>query len=456
MAIYPVVLAGGNGTRLWPLSRANHPKQFLDLLQQGKSLLQSTLARAQMCSAMPPMVIASQQHRFLLKQQLLESGVVCDVLLEPLPKNTAASILIACFKALSANPSATLLILPSDHYFPDVEQFKKVIQTAEAALTANEIVLLGIKPNKPATQYGYLKTDSGSGLSNVSAFVEKPEMDTAQRYVDSGEYLWNSGIVISKAQHLVNLFVKYQPDLYGVVKQACDQRESFYGDDLIGEALGRCESVSFDYAILEKANNIRALSFDGEWDDLGSWDSLLKRRKKMGMPESFFSNQKASLFLGVDDLIVVDEDDLLLVANPDSLTNTNAATQKLAEMGRLDLLNRLDVSRPWGTFKVLSQGDNFLVKELSIAPYSQISLQSHGHRSEHWVVVEGQGEVELNGQLATLTQGQSISIGVNDRHRLSNHTRNPLRIIEVQAGTHLDESDIVRYEDKYDRPLSNN
>ena len=350
MAIYPVILAGGNGTRLWPLSRANHPKQFLDLLQQGETLLQSTIGRAQACSDVRPLVIASEQHRFLLRQQLIEGGVRCDVLLEPVPKNTAASILIACLKVTSVNPLASLLILPSDHYLPDVEQFNKVIQAAEYNLMPDEVILLGVKPSKPATQYGYLKVLNDSGLSEVSAFVEKPDADTAKNFVDSGGYSWNSGVVFSKAQHLIDLFVKYQPDLYAVVCQAYEQSEPFYGDRLIGKVLEASESISFDYAILEKTENIRALSFDGQWDDLGSWESLLKRRKDLGLPESFSSKRKANLFLGIDDLVVIDEDDLLLVANPDSLSDVNDVIQKLTLMGRLDLLDRLDVSRPWGTF----------------------------------------------------------------------------------------------------------
>lgn len=453
MAIYPVVLAGGNGTRLWPLSRANHPKQFLDLLQQGRSLLQSTIFRAQACSSIKPLIIANQQHRFLLKQQILETGIDCDIVLEPLAKNTAASILLACLRVLSVNPSATLLILPSDHYIPDVDVFSKSILLADKALTDDEVILLGVKPNRPAIQYGYLEIEGEAEIKGVEAFIEKPDLSKAQGYLKSGRHDWNSGIVISKVQHLRDLFIQFQPELYQLLLRAYEQQSSLYGDSLIGETLESCESISFDYAILEKAQSIRAVSFKGEWDDLGSWDSLLKRRAMLGLPESFITPSKANLFLGVGDLIVVDEDDLLLVANPDSLSDMSAVTQKLMEIGRLDLLNRLDVSRPWGSFKVLSQGSNFLVKELCVAPHSQISLQSHCHRSEHWVVVEGQGEVELNGEIQLLTQGQSISICVNDRHRLSNLTDLPLRIIEVQAGALLDESDIVRYEDKYDRHL---
>ncbi len=453
MAIYPVVLAGGNGTRLWPLSRANHPKQFLDLLQQGETLLQATISRAKACSSISPLVIANQHHRFLVNQQILETSTPCDIVLEPLAKNTAASILIACLRVLTVNPSATLLILPSDHYISDVDEFSNAIKFAEKALADDEIILLGVKPDRPATEYGYLEMACGAELVEVKAFVEKPDADAAQGYMNSGSYHWNSGIVISKAQHLLEQFTRLQPELHRCVALAYDQRSTLFDDCLIGEALECCESISFDYAILEKTQSIRAISFECEWDDLGSWASLLKRRVKLGLAESFIPPKKANLFLGVDDLIVVDEDDLLLVANPDSLSDMSGVTQKLIDMGRLDLLNRLDVSRPWGTFKVLSQGNNFLVKELCVVPHSQISLQSHQHRSEHWVVVEGQGEVELNGHLQLLTQGHSISIDVNDHHRLSNRTDKLLRIIEVQAGTHLSENDIVRYEDKYDRHL---
>ena len=451
MAIYPVVLAGGNGTRLWPLSRTNHPKQFLDLLQQGETLLQSTLLRTQACTSMSPLIIANQEHRFLMRQQLLEAGVDCTVLLEPLAKNTAASILIACLQVTSEDPHATLLVLPSDHYLPDHAGFSELVQLANNTLSEEEIILLGIKPNMPATQYGYLKVGEGEGLAAVEAFVEKPNPEVAQSYLDSGEYLWNAGIVISKVQHLLGLFRSHQPALYRIVKQAFEEQERLYDDWVMGGAFSACESISFDYAILEQTQNIRALTFNGEWDDLGNWATLLKRKRMLGLSESSVSNQKAKLLLGVEGLIVIDDDDLLLVAHPDSLSDISSVTQKLIEIGRLDLLKRLEVSRPWGSFKVLSQGDNFLVKQLCVAPHSQISLQSHQHRSEHWVLVEGQGVVELNGEVVRLSQGQSISIGLNEHHRLSNDTEKTLKIIEVQTGVLLDESDIVRYEDKYDR-----
>lgn len=451
MAIYPVVLAGGKGTRLWPLSRANHPKQFLDLLQQGESLLQSTVNRSQCCTNKPPLIIASQDHRFLLKQQMVELGIEYKVMLEPVAKNTAASILLACFELLSQDSAASVLILPSDHFIPDSECFSKLVRTAQKQLVSDEIILLGIRPDRAATEYGYLKVTAGAGLVNVEQFIEKPPLDTAQEYLISESYYWNAGIVISKAQHIVNLFKSLQPDLFKVVERAYLNRTSLYDFCLVGDVLQSCESISFDYAILEQAPKIRALCYDGEWDDLGNWKTLLKRKSKLGLPQSYGSSHKAQVFLGVDDLVVVDEDDLLLVAHSDSLSDINLVTQKLIELDRLDLLKRLEVTRPWGSFKFLAQESNYIVKQLSIAPYAQISLQSHQYRSEHWVVVEGEGEVELNGEVTCLSQGQSISIGLNEHHRLSNNTKRLLKIIEVQTGERLDENDIVRYEDKYGR-----
>ena len=452
MAIHPVILAGGSGTRLWPLSRQNHPKQFLDLLQQGQTLLQSALARAGSCSSVRPLVVANKQHRFLLKQQIKTSANKPDVLLEPCARNTAASLLLACLKIDQDDRNATILLLPSDHYLPDNQLFSHEINKAAEHMQRDEVVLLGINPRHAATQFGYLQLPDGPHfLGDVISFTEKPDSSLASSYLEQGEYYWNAGVVLAPVTHLLNLFKQLQPDMYDVVQAAFKLRRSLYDFTLVGESFGDCESISFDYAVLEKTKKIKGVRFNGDWDDLGSWDSLLKRRRQLALPESYLPDDKVSLFLGIDDLIVVDDGDLLLVAHPDSLSDLGAVTEKLVALNRLDLLSRLDVCRPWGSFKVLAQGQGFLVKQLSVEPFSQISLQSHAHRREHWVVVDGEGEVEIDGVTSHLSKGQSVSINQQSRHRLSNPYAEILRIIEVQTGGYLNESDIVRYDDAYGR-----
>ncbi|OUR62880.1 mannose-1-phosphate guanylyltransferase/mannose-6-phosphate isomerase [Bermanella sp. 47_1433_sub80_T6] len=455
MAIYPVVLAGGSGSRLWPISRSNHPKQFLDLLQQGQTLLQQSIERARLCSNQAPLIIANEQHRFLLKQQLAPLGLSDEcVLLEPEAKNTAASVLIACLHALQKDPEARVFILPSDHFLPDSQLFARVIKSGFEKLTSSEIILLAIEPGYPSTQFGYLNLAAGEGLlTELVAFVEKPDLNTAQKFLASDHYFWNAGVVLAHARHLVSAFEKYQPVLYNHICHAYQSRKKFYDFTLLGAEMRDAASISFDYAVLEKSENLKALKYSGDWDDLGNWKSLLLRRKQLGLPSAFTKGDKISLVKGVDDLVVVNDDDLLLVAHQDSIHDLNAITELLVDAKRMDLLAGLDVCRPWGSFKVLAQGDNFLVKQLSVQPGAQISLQSHSHRSEHWVVIAGEAVVELDEVKSELTQGQAITIKCNEKHRLTNSTSKLLQIIEVQTGSYLDESDIVRYDDIYDRHL---
>ncbi len=418
-------------------------------------MLQASLIRAKACSKLPPLVVASEQHRFLLKHQLaaMDAGPI-DVLLEPAAKNTAAAVLAGCLHAFEQDSNAQILVLPSDQYLPDGALFVKSVTLGFESLSVNEIVLMGIEPTSPSIGFGYIKASTGSkGVCKVSGFTEKPNLIKAQSYLESGDYLWNAGVVMAYAKHVIDMFKVHSPQLYKHVEQAFISRKQPYDFTLLGPEMESCESISFDCAVLEKASNLKAVTFNGDWDDLGTWKSLLRRRKELGLPVNMSSGQKPTVFVGVDDLLIIDDDDLTLIANQDSISELSAMAGLLMKAQRLDLLDRLETYRPWGTFKVLAQGENFLVKQLSVQPGAQISLQSHDHRSEHWVVVAGTATVELNGHNTELSQGQAITINHQDKHRLTNNATQMLEVVEVQTGSYLNESDIVRYDDVYDRHL---
>lgn len=455
MALYPVILAGGGGSRLWPLSRQNKPKQFLDLLEQGQSLLQSTIERARCCSEYEPLVIANKQHRFELSQQLKAVNLpISQVILEPVAKNTAPSILVAALHLYAKDPSAQMLVLPADHYLPEISVFKQTMALLDYA-DFQDVYLLAIKPSSANTQYGYIQLTQMcvDNVYEVAGFIEKPHLKQAQALFEGGSHYWNSGIVIASAGFIIELFKQYQPQLVCSVQLAYKQSMDFYGYTLLGEAFDDIRAIAFDNAILENSAKIKALKYHGEWDDLGNWQQLLQRRESLSLGSSISSSGKVNLIIGLNDVLVVDDDDVLVVASKDAIDQLAHAAQLLQKLGRTDLLSRLDVCRPWGSFKVLASGDGFLVKHLHVAPHCQISLQSHASRIEHWVVVKGVALAERQGCWTELLLGDGIKIEKNQRHRLKNNQEYQLEIIEVQVGQDLSESDIVRYDDDYQRHL---
>ena len=453
-AIHPVILAGGSGSRLWPLSRSNYPKQFLDPLEQGCSLLQACIQRARLCSEIPPLVIANKEHRFLLSHQLEMVGLGTEnILLESDAKNTASSVLLAALQVHSKAPDDLVLILPADHYIGNEKEFAAQLKAAAAELTVNELLLLAVQPTEPCTQYGYLKVQQSTEklLLPLQGFVEKPDKVKAAEYIKEGDYFWNSGVVLASASRIISLFKQYQPDLYDVVSAAFTAKSRLFDYDLVDIALA--ENISFDYAVLEKANGLKACVLKSQWDDLGTWPSLLKRRTQLGSPEMCFGEGKSKLIFTSQNIVVVDDDDLLLVADVDQLADLSSITDHLVKHGQLSLLKRIEVHRPWGSFKVLASGEGFLVKQLSVHKKQQISLQSHKHRVENWVVVSGVASVQLESDMIELCEGQSICIKQTQKHRLINNGDVALQIIEVQTGPCLEEADIIRYDDQYLRHL---
>lgn len=456
MAIYPVILAGGSGTRLWPISRQNHPKQFLDLLGVGESLLQSTIKRAQACSDIDPLIIANKEHRFLLQHQIEPLGLsTSNVLLEPDAKNTTAAIAVACLNVLSKDPLGCLLVLPADHYLPDTAQFSKQITRFISSLAENEVGVAGIKPSFAATQYGYMALEQCDGFFKVARFIEKPNEMTAKTLFEKDGIAWNSGLVMGRASAILTQLERYEPQLLEQAKNAFNTVRPLYNFVVLGDEYKEIANCAFDISVLEKSNSLAACMLDQEWDDLGTWPSLLVRRKALGLTQfNVFSEDELTLAFGVDDVVLVKNDDVIFMAHQDALNDMNAISAYLQQHNLTALLNRIDVHRPWGQFKVLAQDDHFVVKRLLVYPFSQISLQSHEHRIENWVVVKGCAQVQLDDKTFELTVGQSISIKQKQKHRLSNPFDEPLEIIEVQSGSELKESDITRYDDQYERHIN--
>ncbi|MGR6873840.1 mannose-1-phosphate guanylyltransferase/mannose-6-phosphate isomerase [Pseudomonas sp. HK3] len=457
MALYPVILAGGVGSRLWPLSRQNHPKQFLDLLGCGDTLLQSTIKRAQACSAIPPLMIANKDHRFLLQHQIAPLGLLPEhVLLEPGSRNTTSAISIACLQVIKQDPNGVVLILPADHYLPDVALFANAIAQFIDGLAPDKIGLIGIKPRYGATQYGYMAIEQRECSSAVERFIEKPNKEVAQQLCQQANVAWNSGVVVARAATILNALSIDAPEILKLAEQSFLQSTSLYDFKVMSDDYLQIDNVAFDVSVLEKSTKLVACMLDQEWDDLGSWSSLLAQRKSLGVADyNIFADGQTTLAFNADDMVLVKNDDVILMAHQDSLMDMTSVSNYLKAHNLQSLLNRIDVHRPWGRFKVLAQEAHFIVKQLIVFPNSQISLQSHEFRRENWVVVKGRARIQLNDKEFELGIGESISIDKQQKHRLHNPYDEPLEIIEVQSGDHLDENDIIRYDDQYERHINN-
>lgn len=471
MRIYPVILSGGAGTRLWPMSREACPKQFLPLLK-GRTPFQCTLARLRGIQGLqPPMIVTSQEHRFLVLDQLKAAGVTpLDVYLEPSGRNTAPAAAVAAISLLADDPEALMLVLPADHDIADDGAFARAVTIGAPAAQAQRLVVFGVEARWPETGYGYIERGGAlatlEGCYQVEKFVEKPEVEIARRYVDSGRHYWNSGIFLFSAARFVSELRRLQPDLEAACQDAAGSIAEDHGCCRIdAAAFSRCRSISIDYAVLEHTDAAAVVPATFGWSDIGSWNALWDSAAKdaqgnvaegdvhlSGVVNSYVhSTHRMVVGLGLKDIVIVETSDALLVADRNAVQCVREAVERLKTHGRPECSVHRVVQRPWGHYEDVDAGTRFRVKRITVNPGAKLSLQLHHHRAEHWVVVSGTARVTRGDEVMLLTENQSTYIPVGTRHRLENPGKIPLEIIETQSGAYLAEDDIVRIEDAYHR-----
>ncbi len=463
----PVILSGGSGTRLWPYSRSLYPKQFLPLVGDT-TMLQSTVKRlAGSLAVANPIVVCNNNHRFMVAEQIQSLGLeAAAIVLEPAARNTAPAVALAALAAKSEGDDPILLILPADHVINDLAAFHEAIAQAQEAAESDKLVTFGIVPTHAETGYGYINAEGAETVRTVRQFVEKPNKATAEKYLASGEYFWNSGMFAFKASVFLTELEKYSPDML----QACKDSSAKAQTDLDftrvdEEAFAACPEDSIDYAVMEKTSQAVLIPLDADWSDVGSWSALWDISEKdeqgnAGRGDVIFQDSKNNFVqadkklittLGVENLVVVETDDAILVANKDKVQDVKSIVNQLKSSGRSEAQLHRKVYRPWGHYDSIDEGERFQVKRIVVTPGASLSLQMHHHRAEHWIVVTGTAVVQKGEQEHVLSENQSIYIPLGEKHRLTNPGKVPLEIIEVQSGSYLGEDDIVRFEDVYGR-----
>jgi mannose-1-phosphate guanylyltransferase/mannose-6-phosphate isomerase len=460
-----VLLSGGSGTRLWPLSREAYPKQFLPLVGEH-TMLQDTWLRVASIAGAAPVVVANEEHRFLVAEQLRQVGApVPAIMLEPVGRNTAPAIAAAALQAMREGQDPLLLVLPSDHVVRDADAFRSAVLQAAAAAEDGALVTFGIVPDAPETGFGYIQAQPGEGLRRVLRFVEKPDADTARGYLDQGGYFWNSGMFLFRASRYLEELRRFRADIVDAVTAAVDaaQRD---GDfiRLDKQAFAACPSDSIDYAVMEKTEAAAVLPVDIGWNDVGSWSALWDVAERDGdgnahhgdviavdSRNSYAYAQRLVALVGVDDIVVVETDDAVLVARKDRVQDVKQVVARLKGAQRSQAVLHREVHRPWGSYDSVDVGTRHQVKRIKVKPGAQLSLQSHQHRAEHWIVVSGIARVTRDNDVFELFENQSTYIPIGAKHRLENPGKEMLELVEVQSGGYLGEDDIVRYSDIYGR-----
>ncbi|MFC3285775.1 mannose-1-phosphate guanylyltransferase/mannose-6-phosphate isomerase [Litchfieldella rifensis] len=464
----PVVMAGGSGSRLWPLSRQLNPKQFL-CLAGSESMLQATLRRLDGLSHEAPLLICNEEHRFLAAEQLRQAGHEdAQILLEPIGRNTAPAIALAALHAKAHGNDPVLLVLAADHFIENTEAFEGSIRQALPMAEAGHLVTFGIVPDQPETGYGYIQrgTMLESGGYAVKQFVEKPDVETARGYLESGEYFWNSGMFMFRASRYLEELEKFQPEILKACQGALSNSEQDLHFIRVGaEEFTACPGDSIDYAVMEKTSLAAMVALDAGWSDIGSWSALWDVSGKDDVGNAFIGdvvaeNTRNSLVhaeyrmiatVGVENLMIVETKDAVLVAHKNDVQSVKKIVEKLKLDGRSEHLNGREVYRPWGVYDSVDAGARYQVKRITVKPGAKLSVQMHHHRAEHWIVVSGTAKVSNGEETYLVAENESTYIPIGQIHSLENPGKIPLELIEVQSGSYLGEDDIVRYHDHYGR-----
>ncbi|BBF77220.1 mannose-1-phosphate guanylyltransferase/mannose-6-phosphate isomerase [Acinetobacter ursingii] len=468
--ILPVIMAGGSGTRLWPLSRTQYPKQFLKLSPDGFTLLQATLLRLRNLDCAEPIIICNEEHRFLAAEQMREIGIKAKIILEPEGKNTAPAITLAAIYQAQINTSQDdylMLVLAADHVITEQDRFEQSIHNAVELAQKDKLVTFGIVPTHAETGYGYIEKGEAklSGFE-VKRFVEKPDFETAQQYLDSHQFLWNSGMFMFKADVYLNELEKYALDIYTSCQAAMQNTQSDLDFVRIDKsAFSQCRSESIDYAVMEKTTDAVVVPLDANWNDVGSWSALWDIQDKdaqgnviqgdvitvKSQNNYVFSESRLVSLLGVDNLVVIETKDAILVADKSKVQDIKKIVESIKEQGRTEHFCHREVYRPWGKYDSIDHAERYQVKRITVKPGQKLSIQMHHHRSEHWIVVSGTAKIHKGKESFLLTENQSTYIPLGEIHALENPGKVQLELIEVQSGSYLGEDDIVRFEDLYGR-----
>ncbi|GGW58710.1 mannose-1-phosphate guanylyltransferase/mannose-6-phosphate isomerase [Alishewanella tabrizica] len=465
--ILPVIMAGGTGSRLWPLSRDLMPKQFLKLDGQ-QTMLQATVARLAGIDAVAPLVICNEEHRFIAAEQLRQiSQLDHNIILEPVGRNTAPAIALAAMTAIKKGTDPLLLVLAADHVITNTAAFRAAVEQAALFATEDNLVTFGIVASAPETGYGYIKRGNARGVGfAVAQFVEKPNQTIASQYIQSGEYYWNSGMFMFKASVYLTELKQHRPDIFA----ACERAMAEVDPDLDfirvnKDAFLACPDDSIDYAVMEKTASAIVVPLDAGWNDVGAWSSLwdISAKDAHGNVHQgdvlssnshnnyIFAETSLVATVGLENTVVIQTKDAVLVAARDKVQDVKAIVQQLKAAGRTEHKIHREVYRPWGKYDSIDNGQRYQVKRITVKPGEKLSIQMHHHRAEHWIVVSGTANVTVDGKDTLLSENQSIYIPLGAIHALENPGKIPLELIEVQSGSYLGEDDIVRFSDRYGR-----
>lgn len=471
--IYPVILCGGSGTRLWPLSRKSYPKQFARLTGK-ESLFQASVRRLSGDGFAQPVILTNADFRFIVAEQLAEIDIPpAAIIIEPDMRNTAPAVLAASIWLAKIDPDALMLVAPSDHVVPDALAFREAVSAGKTACDSGYLVTFGIQPDRAETGYGYLEladkaTNSSPAPRKLKRFVEKPDAAQAEKMLAAGNYLWNAGIFLFSIKCILKSFKTHAPSLLSPCQRAVSEAKTDLGFlRLAPEPWSKNEDISIDYAVMERANNLSVVPYAGGWSDLGGWDAVWRENEldedgvatsghvtSIDCKNTLLRSENANLEvvgIGLENIVAVAMPDAVLVADMSHAQDVKKAVDILKSKGIKQAEQLPRDCRPWGWFETLSLGKRFQVKRIMVHPGAALSLQSHMHRSEHWVVVAGTAQITVGESVTLLTENQSVYIPVGDKHRLENPGKVDLHLIEVQTGAYLGEDDIIRYEDVYER-----